>query len=437
MIKMKEFKDLKDIKILFFSFEPISLVNSNGRTLRNIIKCFSKESIYNIYLHGIPDLDSSNYLCVSDKQALKSAFFMKPRFINPEFEKTAIKHEDENNNRKGFLKNRSNLKLLIREFVWKSHSMRKNLLKQVKNIDPDIIVVLMGNAGFMLNNATYISKKLGIPLITFNCEDYYFKNYDYIQYKKHRTFIHKWYKRKFVKSVDLIMKNASASIYLTDELKELYSKVFPKQNAFAIYNSSDLIDEKVSINDNPKNKNFLYAGNVGIGRLDELEKIGAIIKQINPEFNLVVYSEEIRPNLVSRLNNSKFIVFKGFLDYQSVVKEMKQSFAVVHVESSDPFYSEHTIHGFTTKIADCLSTGNCFLVKCNKESTVYNYLKTNDCAYCCSDEAEVRDFIDSIINDNHQRLRYVNRAIEIANLNHSSKKNSEKFYSIVKSTLAR
>ena len=424
-------------RILILSFEPISLTNSNGRTIRNVLKKFPKESIYNIYLHGNPDLKRANYLCVSDKQALMSLFFKKPVFVDPNQDNTNFKKADSKNNRNGLLKDRSNFKLLIREFAWRTHSIRKGLLNQVQTINPDVMVVFFGDAGFMLDNAVYISEKLDIPIITFNCEDYYFKDYDYVKFRKRKSLIHRLYKKVFVKSVKRIMKIASSSIYLTNDLEELYKTEFKNQNSYTIYNSSELVDSNVTINHRPNNHNFVYAGNVRDGRLAELEKVGEIIKTIDPDYYLVVYSQEENEEILRILQSSKNYIFKGSINYSAVINEIKTSFAILHIESKCPFYAKHTIHGFSTKLSDCLASGNCFIALCNEDSTVYKYLKQNSCAYCFSDYEELKKGIAGIIANPDARLKYVNNAIEIAHKYHSSDLNSEKFSNIVGTVIGK
>lgn len=408
-------------KILIFSFEPISNVMSNGRTLRNVLLNFEKRNIYNVYIHGIADLDGVNYYRISDKEALKSFFGIRPKIT---FSNTTSSKENANSQPRQ--KKRSNLKMLIRELVWSSKKIRKALLDLSRQINPDVVLVFLGNGAFIMKNTVLVSKSIKKPIFTFNCEDYYFKNYDYITYKKRCSILHKIYKRNFVNSYNLLMDKTSASFYLTDELSDLFKTVFPNQNSCVLYTSSEIVPDRKQMISN-SSKEFIYAGNVGIGRLEELIKVGKIIKSINAEYKLVVYCFETRKKLLRILQNTDAFEYRGFEKYGEIIKKMSDSYAVIHVESSNPFYAAHTVHGFSTKIADCLSIGNCFIAKVSNNSTVYHYLLNNCCAFVCSSDDEMKLVLDNIINKKDDKQKYVNNALLIAKTNHSATLNSQKF----------
>ena len=419
-------------KIFVLSFEPLSSTLSNGRTLKNLLKDFSKDEIYNIYIHGEPDYDAATFYCISDKQALRSMFFLKPKLIIPKSHITETTYSDGS-----VFRRRSNFKLLVREYAWRSIRVKRLLLKLSKEINPDAIVTLLGNGGFMMKNAVYLANEMKIPLISYNCEDYYFKTMDYIAFKNKTSLIHKLYKKKFTKAFDHLMSKVSASIYLTGDLKMMFDERFPNVKSYVIYNSSELSDKSINQNINTKSKSFVYAGNIANGRLEELEKIGEFIKKIDSDFHLEVYTGESRLEYIEKLQNGKFITFKGSIDYQGLLDILKNAFAIIHVDSTEPIYSTYTIHGFSTKIPDSLSSGNCFIVRASKYSSVYTYIKQNNCAYCTDNDDELKMILEDVINNPTLRIKYINKAIEVVRANHSLSKNSHEFRKIVEEAILK
>ncbi len=413
-------------KVLILSFEPISSVLSNGRTLKNLFYKYPKDSIYNIYVHGNPDFDfSSNFYCLSDKEALKSLFFIKPRVISPrKGDNTAYSNSSP-------FRRRSNFKLLVREYAWRSILIRHKFLKVARDINPDIIFVFLGNAGFMMKNAVELSKKLNIPLISYNCEDYYFKDYDYIGYKKNRGIIHRLYKRIFSKSMRYLINNSSNCGYFTDDLCNLFNKSFPNQKSYVIYNSSEFVNDNQKPLLVPKSKDFIYFGNISLGRLEELNKIGKAIQTIDKNFCLKIYSQENRSEFIESINKCQYIKFMGFIDYKHLLDEIGKAYALVHAESNDPLFSRFIEHSFSTKIPDCISSGNCFVCKVPKNSATYNYLKTNSCAHCFSSDSEIEECIKNVILNREYRNKYLVSAINVSRKNHSVTNNSLKLMKII------
>lgn len=421
----------KDHKILIFSFEPISSVLSNGRTLRNLLGCFDKSQIYNVFIHGNPDIGFANYICISDKQALRSMFFLKPKsFVLSDQKVQNVAYSE-----KSAYRRRSNFKLLVRELAWSSYRIKKLLYRISKEINPEVVMVFLGNGGFIMKNSALIAKKIDVPIISFNCEDYYFKNYDYISYKNKKCVFHRLYKSFFKKGFNYLMNIADACIYLTDDLKRLYDSAFPNKNSFTIYNSSLLVDEGIKPNYNSSSKTLVYAGNIALGRLEELENIGNVVRQIDPEFKVCVYTTEDREEFLAPLKNSKYLEYKGSVDYQTLLPILKESYAIIHAESSDSFFMKHTIHGFSTKIPDSLASGTCFVVKASKESSIYKYLSQNNCACYGSSLEEMTEKLRSLLSNHSVRNKYIDMAIETAQSNHSLKKNSALFKKIVDNTI--
>lgn len=67
-------------RLFVMSNTSISMEDSNGRTLANLLSLFTKDEVFNFYLHGQPQFDRAHFYRLSDREALhfrKKAPFRK------------------------------------------------------------------------------------------------------------------------------------------------------------------------------------------------------------------------------------------------------------------------------------------------------------------------------------------------------------------------
>ena len=408
------------MRLLVISNLPLSMHTSAGRTILNMLDGFSSEEITNVFLHGAPDYDRATFYRFSDKDALKSLFPLTPNMPKP------VGNIDEKGETKKSKKKKKKTAglALAREIVWQNPRIKRGFLRFVKRLNPQIILVVMGDSGFLLQLSAYLSGKTNTPLLTFNSEDYYFKDYDYFCQSLKKTFIFETFIKRFRRNVDLLYKTSSHDIFLTEDLRRLYSGILTKEKTTVIYTSSSLV-EKGPTHKGTNSKSFSYLGSIGNGRLRPLIELANAIERVDPSFSLDVYTETERDLIQEKLPNNMRVL--PFVPYQKAIEIMGDSYAVVHVDGMDTFNREFTKRGFSTKIADCLAIGNCFIAISPKENTVYKYLKENECAYVVSDLSELFPLVQRIINNPLAREKYINSALKISKKNHSSKKNSRVF----------
>ena len=91
------------------------------------------------------------------------------------------------------------------------------------------------------------------------------------------------------------------------------------------------------------------------------------------------------------------------------------------------------MHGFSTKVADSLASGTCFVLYVPAHITCAKYVKENDCAIVISKASELKERLAEIINEKEKRNYYINRAISVAERNHNANKNREKFAELLNS----
>ena len=406
------------MKILVLSNNPLSESNSNGRTMLNMLNNFSKDEIVNIYINGnAPAFNKAKFYKVKESLLLK--FFYKGKIVQEVIKENNISVT----NRKSV---KTPFKCIIRSTIWKKKKLYKELCDIVKLQNPDCIVVQCGDSNFLNNIAVKLSNVFDKSLFAFNSEDYIFKTWDYIKKRNRRGIFYKLFFKTLTKSYNNLYSSIKSCIYLTPYLEEMYLNKYPNHKSHVIYNSSFL---KPITNYN-QSGDFVYSGNIGVGRTASLINIS---KEIHKIFNkkLVIYSLSDDKKLIDALNKCDSIDFRGKLSYEDNIEALRNAKLVIHCENFDDYYIKDTAHSFSTKIADCLSLQIPFLVFAPESSSIYNYILKNDCAFASKSLNEVSAEFSKIKNNTNYILGKLKNASICSSLNHDAFNNSKRFYEII------
>ena len=411
-------------KILVISNDCFSKSSSNGRTMANFFSQWPKDKIAQFYIHdyNLSKETCENYYHITDQDVLKSMFFIKPRKVNN-------KTSSSNSNSSSGV-NRNALTMLLRNFAWNLGIWKKyGFSKWVLSYNPDIVLLQAGDSPFMYNLAVSICKKTQAKLVIYNSEGYYFKNYDYFKSKGIAHLIYPIFLHVLKNSLEKAYAISCHNIYSCGQLKEAYDEKF-KQNASVIYTSSSM---KMIFKDNftCKKPIISYCGNLGVNRHKSLIEIGTIIHDFDNDMCLDVYGRLPNSIIKDELENCKGINYKGLVSYDEVQSIMYNSDINIHVESFEKFYIEDLKYGFSTKIADSLSCGTCFLVYAPKDIACVTYLQNNNAAHVVTNKNDLKSILYRIINDVEYRQKYLLNASKVAKQNHDQDRNIQKFQSIL------
>lgn len=418
-------------KVLVISNNPLSNSSSNGRTLLNMLGCYNKDDLYNFFVNGNElELNKCHYYQISDKDAMKSWFSNK--HVGKEMNAVPCT----NNNGTKIIKNKNKnvFKVMLRDYIWNNKRIYKNVLKWCNSFKPDVILFQIGDCVFLINLVLKLHNDLNIPIVTYCSENYYFKNFNYYKCSLKEDLLYKKWHKVYKAKLNELIASSAKSIYLTDDLRKTYENEFAYHKGITIYNSSDIVSSIDELKE--PNKHFIYSGNIGVGRLEELNKIGEIINQINPEYSLKIYSK-LDKKQISDISKYKFIDYEGYVNYDENISNIKKAFAIILVDSFDEFYLKDTYQAFSTKIADSIGSLNCVIAYTPQISSMSNYLKSNKCAFVADNISELKSILKNLIDNPKFRLQCADRAFEIFNTNHSKKLNSEKMKNIINQSLQR
>lgn len=420
-------------RLLIISNSCLSNSTSNGRTLRNFLIGWNAENIAQFYIQNeVPDFSvCHNYYRVTDGQALKS--LLRGTGAGGKMEKTAFAEVTEPNNIAQKKHKRTSLTMFLRELVWNSKRwMGRDFDKWIDEYSPEVVLLQSGDSPFMLKLALDISRKRNIPLVIYNSEVYYFKDFDYFRAKGISHMLYPLFHRYYKKVFDKTIKYASKSIYICEMVQQLYDKEFNLPST-TIYTATQAKYVEQKLNENE----FVvsYLGNLGVGRHQGLIDIGNALQKISPKYKLDIYGKIPNDAVRADFESCQGINYKGFISYEQVLEVMRGSNLLVHVENFSEFYRKDLQYAFSTKIADSLAMGVGFLVYAPEEMAFSKYLKENEAAFVVSDKNELIKTINYLIENTQECRKYSETACDLARENHSFKKNATDFQNVLRDTI--
>ena len=189
-------------------------------------------------------------------------------------------------------------------------------------------------------------------------------------------------------------------------------------------NTSEFTQEEVYY---PKKKKIIYAGNLGLYRHRSLIEFATALQQVDPELKIDVYGKIPDETVKKELCACQSIRFQGFISYEKLKKELRESKYLLHVESFDLFYKEDLKYAFSTKIADSLASGACLFVYAPENMAISQYLKDKNAAVLINKSELLVTKIRSILNSEELTKNYSCNGRKLAEINHNIEKNKKKF----------
>lgn len=410
-------------KLLIVANNPLSQHDSNGRSLLNMLADFSPENLSQINISAEKAASElcANSLSVRNSDVLQS-FFGKSTGVN--------KPEQQSQGKTGRL-NKTAFTMLSRDIVWDSSPiLKKIILPWAHRQNPDAVLLQLGDSALLINIAVRISKELGIPLITYNTEDYYFKSYDYMKRTENAGIVYRAFHNRFRKAFRRMMELRPVCVYNCEGLNRLYGKEFGMPG-HVIYNSSSFCAD-----DCEKGQKIVYAGNLGLGRHVSLIEIGKALQSISPALSLDVYGSG-NEEAVLALSSAPGIRFRGFVPYETVHEEIKRAKLLIHTESFEPFTAMDTRYAFSGKLADYAASGVPMLIYAPLEGEGAAYFNNAGAAFVAENSETLQSALNDAIFNEAKRETVINNAGQIAAGNHNLLKNSKEFSEIVEKIVSK
>jgi len=424
----------KHPRVLVISNNSFSKTDSNGRTIGNLFIGWPKDRIAQICVSSDgADFDiCENYYCVTDSEVLNARLHFR-KAKRCEIKPAAEKKEGVGERGRG---KKNVIRMLVRDFLWhKNVWYTKEFRAWIDEFAPEIILVLYSDSAFILDIATYLSKRQNVPLIMYSTEGYYFFKGNYFRNKSRlNNLILPLYQWRYRRHVERMMNRVSRSMYLNDLLQEDYNKRF-HDKSIVLYTTSTV--EATQRSFDKENFKFSYIGNMTFGRPKALLDIADVLQEINPQWQLNVYGKPLKKEDETMLKNHPGIAFKGFVGYDEVKRVVRESDVLFHAESQDQRWHESLKYGFSTKMADSISSGACFVLYASPNIACAKYIQETGAGWFASDKKTLKACIEEIAFNPERRDTVLERAKDVAKQNHSSQRNGEKFLTLVNQAQSR
>ena len=418
-------------RVLVVSNNCFSPSNSNGRTLGNLFYGWPKENLAQFCVIAQDPMWElcDNYYCLEDQTVLNAFMHCKKavgrRLVKQDTTSdspTAVDTQRKHVGRKTLPR------IMMREMVWAAKRWQSKDFEQwVNDFNPDLVVLQFGDSSFMIDIALSVAKSRNIPLVVYNTEGYYFFNKFWYYRSAWDAVFFPLFKHGYRKSVRRLMQYAAHSVYLNDELKEDYDDEFHKPST-VIYNSSSM-QRFISPLFADKVPHISYLGGLGHGRDLAIMDVGEVLQSIDTRFYIDVYGPAME-SVVKKIKISAGVRYHGTVSYDTVKEVMGKSDILFHVEPSSD--SDNQLrYGFSTKIADSVISGKCFVLYTPKDLACAKYVFDNHCGWTAETKDDLRDVLLRVINNKQEREKILEQAQIVAQKNHSYEGNARKFQNIL------
>ena len=412
-------------KILLFSYNGMSDENANGITIKNLLSAWPPEHKAQVYCDAqLPDFSAAHqHFRVTDMEVLK-AFCGKRSChsfsFSEEHRGVTGKSSPKAAARKipVWLKKRKYNYLLrwLREILRSiSPWGHRKLHRWIRDYDPDVLVYMVGESHYIDKLVLKTCKKTAKPLVLYNGEAYRI-----VDTKKRRGLERSYY-RNCAKLYAKLHRRADLILYNSEMLKQDYGKRYGEHcPAMVSYNSAEGGLSPYVPREMPS---LTYFGNLGVGRSEVLLEVAEILRRIAPAVPLHIYGSA-EPEMEAQFRAAENICYHGFVDPQRLREVLDASDILLHVESFVPEISEKLAYAFSTKIAQCLCAGRCFLSYAPERMASSAYLRAETGVLVASTQQQLEEHLRSLLADPGLRLHFAQKAAAAGEKNHSMAHNS-------------
>lgn len=411
------------------SHNSFSSFQNMGRTLKSLFGSFPKESVYQLYFHSsYPDIDISNSMFrITDNEIINSIKNpkYKPGFI---VDKTFIKSNNklfESRKSESYHKAKKKNKhlVVIRDLLWAMQSWDTEKLNNwIRDIKPNVIFLAAGDAIFPYAITMKLAKRFHIPLVVYFCDDYYFYRDSFKSplYQLHQVLLRK--------KIEKIGQNAKNVFYISPSMEKEYRSIVGKRGFTSMTPFQSQIKSDSGSNHEPNKPLIItYTGNVSINRWKTLKYLGQVLSEINHKNTkaiINIYSGSNDSEIIEQLSIDGSMKFIGNINYAEVVKVLKQSDILLHVESFESKDIDRVKHSVSSKIPDYLIANRLILAVGPQEVASISYLKENLAAFTICSLDNLKNGLEDIIENYNQYSYLIENANSLANSNHVEDKNS-------------
>lgn len=414
-------------KILLFAHSGFSDQNANGLTIKNLLSAWQPEEKAECYYDVQPPdfTAAAQYFRVTDMDVLKAMVGKQTQHCftaAPTMEKTGA-GSSRSRPLPVWLKKRNyhfGVKWLREILRMVSPWGRRKLAAWIREVNPDVIVYMVGES-LSLDRLVYRAcQDTGKPLVLVNCEA--FRVIDLRQ----RRGLDRAYYRHAEAWYEKLSRRASLVAYNCKMLQQSYEQRYPDSpRGIITYNSAQACT--VPYQPGPGPLTLTHFGNMGLNRVDSLLFLAQELGKLDGSLHLDVYGRTKIPEDEDRLCACPQIRFHGYVSAQELQQVIEKSDILFHVESFDPVIQKLLHYAFSTKIAQCLCAGRCFVSYAPAGLASTQYLTETGGAVVVTDPAELHGQLEKLLTDPQLRAECARRTLAVGQKNHRRERTAQWF----------
>ena len=423
------------MKLLVITYNALMTSTPNGRTMISLLEGYSPDEITNFCVTGTPDVNyCGNAYKVTNKDALKSFFLLKENGVEiapQEAQKT-------NSALAGdvYKGNKSPWKYCLRERVWKSGRWKGARLKKwLKDGTFDCMVYMYGDGAALQEFSVFASEYLNIPLVVYACEEYCFKDYNYID-RNDKSVFFKQYLKMLKDATAELFKRASGLISNTEQLGRLFTETYGISDVKTVMMASDMeFIENIAVPE-PQDMKIAYCGSLGIARNQALIDIAEALHDVHPCLKLDIYGRG-DADTEKVFAACPHIVYHGFVNYEQVQAILRETTLLTQTNTFDDYYAKDRRFGFSTKNADSLACGTPYFVYEKEEIVEMQFVKEHDCAFAVTEKEQLVSALREALFDREKRNEKVANAKKVTEEYFNKKKNIATVHGLIEKCVAK
>ena len=301
---------------------------------------------------------------------------------------------------------------LLRGLLWRKRFWcTKQLNDWLDAFRPECVFLAFSDDFFIPKIALYAAERYDIPIVSCIGDDYYFN--------KHFSLnpAYQLYKESYKKLIRRVLGHRGSAIYISDKIRDKYNEAFGLDGE-TVYLAST-VQRKPFAPINREEPLITYFGNIRMGRNRSLSEIADALAQIREAYRLEVYSGEKDRAFYGILEDNPHVIWGGRIPYAEVQRKMAQSDVTVVVEGFADADVEKSRYSLSTKAADALASGAAILAYGSQDCGIIEYLQGTQAAMVCTDKAELKRAIETLMTDETLQRQYYARQIVMTEAHHN------------------
>lgn len=425
------------MKILIISHNPLTDQSNMGKTLCSLFSRFIAEELCQLYIYPtIPnEKRCGSYFRITDKQALRSVWDRRSCGGRMDVVCQAAGMYEHSADAR-FYRRRilgSAPAGLMRDAMWRCSGWYSDALRAwLEEEKPDGIFVAPGGATFLYTMALRIQAELGIPVVCYLCDEYYFV-------KTPGGLFARWQLRLRQRKMETLMAKTTHLVTICPELLKPYQQRFGVPGTVLMTGTALVGAEKPRTDSAPKN--LSYFGNIRCDRYLALAEVAGALDTINKEmgaaYRLRIYTAESDRKICRLLQKYESVEWMGFLTGEEFADALQTAGLLLHVEAFGDETVEKVKHSVSTKIADSLASGVPLVAYGPESVASMAYLRRNGCAIVATEPGKLRQTLLAAFTREDLRQKAVERALQAAAENHDAAQNSTRLREIWENVLRR